>query len=113
MPILGVLLMNIIGFLANFLTRFFSVRVAFAIAAWTSILAGLAVLVASLYSCVDGVCADAVRGLGTISPSLGMGFGIAWNSVTVTAFSCYFTVWLLCQVYKMKVQGWKLLLGSA
>ncbi len=112
MPVLGLLIMNCITFLVSFFARFFSLRVAFLISAWTTLLALAAGLFASMYSCVKGVCGDAISGMASYHPSIGMGLGMAWNSVTVTAFSCYMSVWLLCQIYVIKKKGWDMLLKA-
>lgn len=111
MPLLGSLLMTCIGFLANFLGRFFSLKVGFAIAAIGTLLALAVALFAAMYSCVKGVCGDAISSMATYHPAIGMGLAIAWNSVTVTAFSCYMSVWILCQAYRMKREGWKMILS--
>ena len=113
MPILGVLIMNVIGFLVSFFARFFSIRTAFLIAAWTTMLALAAGLFTAMYSCISGVCGTAISGMASIHPSVGMGLGMAWNTVTVTAFGCYMSVWLLCQIYVLKKKGWEMLLRSA
>lgn len=102
MGALGKLLMTLIVWLTSFFGRFLVLEKAFKISSMIVFVGLVTALVGSLASCAHGVCANAVSSLGTIHPSLGIGFGIVFNTTTYTAASCYMAVWMLCQLYVMK-----------
>lgn len=102
MTILARILARCFGVLFGFFGRFFGMRVAIALAAWTTTIGLVTALFVSMYSCVTGVCATAIRGMADVAPYAAVGLGMVWNGTTLSAFACYFSVWTLCQVYVMK-----------
>lgn len=102
MPLLATFLTTAFGAMFSFFARFMVIEKAARLAAWTITFGLITVLLASAFSCIYGVCASNIASFATIHPAIGMGLGIAWNSITLTAASCYMTVWIACQVYVMK-----------
>jgi len=102
MSILAKILARCFHVLFGVFSRFVGIRTAIALAAWTTTAGLITALFASMYTCVTGVCADAIRGMADIAPYVAVGLGMVWNPTTISAFACYFTVWTLCQVYVVK-----------
>lgn len=102
MPLLASFLSVAFGAMFSFFGRFMVMEKAARLAAWTVSFGLIAALITAAYSCISGICATNIASMASIHPSFGMGLGIAWNAVTLTAASCYMTVWIACQIYVMK-----------
>lgn len=99
---MGKIMTALFGSLFNFLAKYFSVQMAFNLASMTIMIALVVSLVASFRSCAQGVCSLAITNAATEFPSFAMGLGIAFNTTTYTAASCYMAVWSACQLYNFK-----------
>lgn len=102
MPILGTLILGLFRGLLAVFGRFFVLEKAFKLAAIGSTLILATGLTLALKSCVNGVCGAAIGGISASHHNFAVGLGMAFNSTTYTAASCYVTVWMLCQLYVLK-----------
>ena len=105
MPLLGNLLVSIVTFLISFFGRFMVLEKAFRLSAVLVMLGFFAVVITAMGSCARGVCAQGIAGISNSHPSFAVGLGIAFNSTTMAAASCYVTVWLCCQIYVFQKKG--------
>lgn len=102
MPLLGSLMAGLFTILFNIFGRFLVLEKAFKLAAAASMLLLATGLYMALNSCVTGVCGQAITGMSVSAPNFAVGLGMAFNSTTFTAASCYMSVWTLCQLYIIK-----------
>ncbi|PUA19016.1 hypothetical protein [Glaciimonas sp. PCH181] len=102
MPLLGTLLSGLFTLLFSIFGRFFVAEKAFHLAAVGIILVLTSALWSAMTSCATGICAAAIAGISLSHHNFAVGLGIAFNSVTYSAAGCYFTVWVLCQIYVIK-----------
>jgi uncharacterized membrane protein len=112
MPLLGAFMSVLFSAAFSFFGRFFSAEKAARLAAWSVSFAAICALIASALSCVTGACAANISGISDSHPGFAMGLSIAWNSVTLTAASCYMTVWIGCQLYVIKKKAINVILGG-
>lgn len=105
MPLLGQLLVSIITFLMSVFGRFMLAEKAFRLSAVLIFVGLAAALLTTGLSCANGVCAQGISGMSSSHPSFAIGLGIAFNSTTMAAASCYSTVWLACQIYVINKKG--------
>lgn len=112
MPLLGSLLIGLCTLLFNVFGRFMVFEKAFRLAAVLSMLVLITALVLAMRSCVTGVCGAAISGMSVSSPNFAVGLGIAFNSITFTAASCYISVWTICQLYIIKKRMVSLVVGG-
>lgn len=105
MPLLGNLLVSIVTLLISLFGRFMVLEKAFRISAVLVMLALSGVMMTLLSSCAKGVCASGISGISASHPSFAVGLGIAFNSTTMAAASCYMSVWLACQLYVFQKKG--------
>lgn len=110
MPLLGTLLINLCVFLINLFSRFMILEKAFRLSAMILMLSLAGVMIALMTSCAKGVCSQGIAGMSSSHPSFAVGLGIAFNSTTITAATCYVTVWLGCQLYVMQKKGLNLII---
>lgn len=82
------------------------------LAFWSVVLAMGIGLYTALSSCVTGTCAVAISSLGAIHAGVGMGLRIAFNPVTLSAASCYITVWIVCSLYVIKKKAINIFTGA-
>lgn len=68
------------------------------------------IMISLMFSCAKGVCSQGIAGMSASHPSFAVGLGIAFNSTTITAATCYVTVWLGCQLYVMQKKGLNLII---
>src|SRR5438105_3970493 len=102
MPLLGKLMAGLFTLLFSIFGRFFVMEKAFKLASIGAMLVLTTALWAAMTSCATGVCAGAISSISSSHHNFAVGLGIAFNSVTYSAASCYFTVWTLCQMYVIK-----------
>lgn len=112
MGILAKFMGLLFGAAFSFFGRYFVAEKAARLAAWTVSFAAMVALITSAFSCIAGPCAANIAAMTAPHPALSMGLGIAWNQVTLTAASCYMTVWLGCQLYVMKKKAINVIIGS-
>jgi len=105
MPLLGNLLIAIVTLLINIFGKFMVAEKAFRLSAVLVMLAFFAVVIAAMGSCARGVCAQGIAGISSSHPNFAVGLGIAFNSTTMAAASCYVSVWLCCQIYVFQKKG--------
>lgn len=105
MPLLATFLGAMFTAALKIFVRFFSLEKAARMAAWSVALSLMVALVTAMMSCISGVCAQSIVDIGSISPAVGMGFGIAFNPITLSAIGCYISVWIICQLYVIKKQA--------
>lgn len=104
---------TLFGAAFSFFGRFMVAEKAARLAAWSVSFAAVCALIAAAFSCISGVCATNIQtGISNSHPSFAMGLGIAWNSVTLTAASCYMTVWIACQLYVLKKKAINVIIGG-
>lgn len=113
MPILGAFMATLFGAAFSFFGRFFVAEKAAKLAAWSVSFAAICALITTAFSCISGICAQNISsGISNSHPGFAMGLGIAWNSVTATAASCYMTVWIACQLYVIKKKAINVIIGG-
>lgn len=105
MPLLGNLLISIVTLLISIFGRFMVAEKAFRLAAFAVMLTLAGIMLALLSSCAKGVCASGISGISSSHPNFAVGLGIAFNSTTMAAASCYMSVWLGCQLYVFQKKG--------
>jgi hypothetical protein len=113
MSILAKFMAMLFGAAFSFFGRFFVAEKAARLAAWTVLFAVMSALISSAFSCISGVCASNIAAMASFHSSIGMGLGIAWNQVTLSAVSCYMTVWIACQLYVIKKKAINLIIGGS
>jgi hypothetical protein len=113
MPLLATFLASCFSVLLSVFARFFVLEKAAKLAALVVVLGLVAVLVTSMRSCVDGVCAASISGISSSHPSFGVGLGVVINPATLAAVGCYMSVWIVCQLYVIKKKAINMLAGSA
>lgn len=109
MPLLGLLMTGIIRILLSVFGRFISAEKAFNLAAMVIILGLGVALLASMNSCVTGVCAAGIANISSSHQNFAVGLGLIFNSVTLAAVSGYMAIWIACQVYVMKKKMFEVL----
>lgn len=82
------------------------------LAAWGVAFVLCSALIASMFSCVNGVCAASISKMGAAHEYLGMGLGVVINSTTLAAVGCYMTVWITCQLYVIKKKAINMIIGG-
>lgn len=105
MPLLGNLLISIVTLLINIFGKFMVAEKAFRVSAVLVMLTLFGILMTTMSSCARGVCAQGISGISTSHPNFAVGLGIAFNSTTMAAASCYVSVWLACQLYVFQKKG--------
>lgn len=105
MPLLGNLLISIVTLLINIFGKFMVAEKAFRLSAVLVFVALAGVLMTVMLSCARGVCSQGIAGMSTSHPNFAVGLGIAFNSTTLAAASCYVSVWLACQLYVFQKKG--------
>ena len=112
--LLGAFLATLFSAAFSLFGRFFIAEKAARLAAWSVSFAAIAGLISLAFSCISGICANNIReGISGAHPSFAIGLGIAWNSVTLTAASCYMTVWVACQLYVIKKKAINIIIGGS
>jgi hypothetical protein len=111
MGLLAKAMAALFGVAFSFFGRYFVADKAARLAAWTVSSIAMVALIGSAFSCVAGPCATNIANMTAPHPALAMGLGIAWNQVTLTAASCYMTVWLGCQLYVLKRKAIRTIVG--
>lgn len=112
MPLLATFLVSIFSAFFSFFARFFVLEKAARLAAWSVAAVLMAALMTSMMSCVNGVCAASIAGIGSAHEYIGMGLGIVFNSTTLAAVGCYMTVWIVCQLYVIKKKAINMIVGA-
>lgn len=97
-PVIGWLFTSLVSVFA----RWFVLEKAFKLAFATIIIGLIFALVASMSSCVSGVCGAAISGMSSSHHNFAVGLGAVFNGTTLTAVSCYMAVWTGCQLYTIK-----------
>ena len=110
MPLLGTLLINLLGVLINLFSRFLILEHAFRLSAVILMLALVIPLIALMSSCAKGVCSQGIAGMSASHPNFAVGLGIAFNSTTLSAATCYVMVWVGCLVYVVQKKGLNLII---
>jgi hypothetical protein len=105
MPLLGTLLVNMLAFLINIFAKYMVLEKAFRLAALTLLLSLTVTMIALMSSCAKGVCSQGIAGMSSSHPNFAVGLGIVFNSTTLSAATCYVTVWLGCQLYVFQKKG--------
>jgi hypothetical protein len=105
MPLLGTLLVNMLAFLINIFAKYMVLEKAFRLSAVMLMLSLVGVMIALMSSCAKGVCASGISGMSSSHPSFAVGLGMVFNSTTLSAATCYVTVWLGCQLYVVQKKG--------
>lgn len=112
MPILATLMASLFGAAFSFFGRYFLLEKAARLAAWTVAFALMTVVIASMASCINGICATSIANISVKSEYIAMGLGIAWNQITISAAGCYMTVWIVCQLYVIKKKAINMVIGG-
>jgi len=112
MPLLAKFILLLFNVFVGLFARFFVMQTAAKMAAWSVAMALLLGLATAMMSCITGVCAQSITTLGSVHQGVAMGLGIAFNGVTLTAVSCYMTVWILCQLYVIKKKAINVITGA-
>jgi len=112
MALFGKFLTMMFGAALSLFARFFVMEKAAKLAAFSVALSIMLGLITAMMSCITGVCAQAISGLGAIHQGVAIGLGIAVNATTLSAISCYMTVWVLCSVYVMKKKAINAITGA-
>lgn len=112
MPLLATFLSTLFGAAFSFFARFFVLEKAAKLAGVTVAIALATALVASMRSCVDGVCATSISGISSSHPSFAVGLGVVVNKATLAAVGCYMSVWIVCQLYVIKKKAINMLAGG-
>lgn len=105
MPLLGTLLVNMLAFLINIFAKYMVLEKAFRLSAVMLMLTFIGVMIAVMFSCVNGVCAQGISSMSSSHPNFAVGLGMAFNSTTLSAATGYVTVWLGCQLYVVQKKG--------
>jgi hypothetical protein len=113
MPLLATFISSVFGALLSVFSRFFVLEKAAKLAAVTVCLGLTAALVASMRSCVDGVCAASISGISASHPNFSVGLGVVINKTTLAAVGCYMSVWIICQLYVIKKKAINILAGGS
>lgn len=111
MALFAKLISTLFGFFLAIFSRFVIAEKAARMAVIASYLLMLAALFASLATCLNGVCGNAIAGISMSHPNFAVGLGLAFNNTTLTAASCYMSVWLACQLYIAKKKVMTFLAG--
>lgn len=112
MPLLATFLSSIFGAFLSIFARFFVMEKAAKLAAFSVALSLLLGIFTAMMSCLTGVCAQSIFNMGAVHAGIGMGLGIAFNAVTLSAVSCYMSVWVLCQLYVIKKKAINVITGA-
>ena len=110
MPLLGTLLINMLAFLINIFVKYMVLEKAFRLSAVLLMLSLVVPLIALMSSCAKGVCSQGISGMSSSHPNFAVGLGIAFNSTTLSAATCYVMVWVACQVYVIQKKGLNLII---
>lgn len=113
MPFLATIMASLFSAAFSLFGRYFVMEKAARLAAWTVAFALMSALIGSMFSCINGVCAQSISNIAAKGgESVSMGLGIAWNSVTLGAAGCYMSVWIVCQLYVIKKKAINMVIGG-
>lgn len=104
MPILATFLGAMFTAALKIFLRFFSLEKAARIAAWSVAMSLTVALVAAMMVSISSV-SQSITSIGSIHPAVAMGFGIAFNGITIAAVGSYLSIWIFCQLYVIKKQA--------
>jgi len=110
MPLLGTLLINLLALLINLFSRFMILERAFRLSAVLLMVSLIIPLLALMSSCAKGVCSQGISSMASSHPNFAVGLGIAFNSTTFSAATCYVMVWGACQIYVIQKKGLNLII---
>lgn len=102
MAALATFLLGIFQVIAGVFARFVIAEKAARLAAVVTFIAMTTVLIGLLYGLIFGFYSTALSLLASAHPSIPMGLGLAINSSTIAAAGAFMTIWIACQVYKVK-----------
>lgn len=102
MTVFAKLISTLFGFFLAIFSRFVVAEKAarFAVAAAYSVM--IAALLASLSTCLYGVCGNIIFKISYAHPWFAVGLGAVFNNTVLTAVSCYMTIWIGCQLFIAK-----------
>lgn len=102
MPLLAPIISWLFTALVTIFLKFFTIQKAFRLAFAVVLIGLVTALFFSAKSCVTGVCGAAIASMSANHHYFAVGLGMAFNSTTGTAVSCYIGVWVSCQLYVVK-----------